>query len=165
MRRDDETDAKYEKRLGWWRARPAVIRTVAGQGLPAIVTSEHRGDAPVAAEDQYDDDGDLIRRSCQVVVSWDTGYGYSAHGMGCASLHAAALTLLHESLPAGVTMQWENEFTGEVHDGIDNVLDLAGDGEEVATWFRDVALPAVAWRAWRLETTSDDSTGWVDGYS
>jgi hypothetical protein len=112
------------------------IHTVIGQGLPGIVDCDYREDgSPLATEDVYSDDEDDVyedgtrwidQRKCQAELSWDTAYGYQENGLSCSMLHAKALILLYESLPDDVTLTWQNEYTGDIFDGLDGLDSLLG---------------------------------------
>jgi len=129
--------------------REGSIHTRIGQGLPAIVEVSFNEDgSPLALEDTYDDEEPewVVQRKCQAQLSWDTGYGY--HDERCATaavLHSFALATLAQLLPEGVTLSWENEFDGTIHQGVntDDLTAFCGSGIEAVTWFETVAKPAI----------------------
>lgn len=134
------------------RARNDKIETQVGQGLPGIVECEFLSDgSPLATEDIYEEedlgDGDVERylttRACGVRLSWDTGYAYRDRGLDCTKLHALALIDLHESLPEGVTMRWVNEYSDEMHSGIEGIEGFLGHGDSAQQWFSNVVLPMI----------------------
>lgn len=131
------------------RAKCDQIYTRIGQGLPGIVDCDYRADGqPLASEDvwatEFEDETYLDQRACQVELGWDTAYSYNVRGMGCSELHGVALINLWQSLPAGVTLQWQNEFTGEIFDGLNGLDSFLSDGLKAQAWFIEEAAPAIA---------------------
>lgn len=128
-----------------------------GQGLPAILDLTYRPDAPLLTVEQSEqhndycnDDGDCDGSSHTppnwATVSLDTAYGYSDphRGWGCGDLHAALIRLFGDYLDKhAVHFSWENEFTGEVHDGYNNLDDLGAQGANAGEWFRGTVLPMI----------------------
>lgn len=129
-----------------------------GQGLPAILDLTYRSDGPLMTVEQSaahndwcneegDCDGSHHTPPNWATVSLDTAYGYKDphSGWGCGDLHAALIRLFGDYLDKhGVQFSWENEFTGEVHDGYNNLDDLGAQGANAGEWFRNVVLPAIA---------------------
>ena len=143
-----------EERIEMHRAKRDSISTVIGQGLPGIVDCDFRADgSPLAPEDVHEEfdsrwhdspeEVTVEQRACQVQLSWDTAYSYNEGGMGCTELHARALVNLFQTLPAGVTMTWQNEFTGDVFAGLDGLVEFLGDGSSARSWFNNEAMPAI----------------------
>lgn len=109
-----------------------------GQGFNAWLTVAYRPDGPLAVEDVYDEEW-LAQKACAVSISFDTGYSYQDEFGNCSALHGRyirALQLWAED--HGATLAWQNEFTGEVFDGLDGLENFAGEGDEAAAWSRDV---------------------------
>jgi hypothetical protein len=44
----------------------------------------------------------------------------------------------------GVRWLWKNEYTGEVHSGYEQLIELCSGGFEAAAWFQTTVLPAIA---------------------
>ena len=135
-----------------WTARTDRINTAIGQGLPGIVDCRYRQDgAPLAVDDviEHEDGEDdwVSQRRCHVQLSWDTAYSYN-HGRhsSAGSLHAEALVHLAASLPEGVTISWENEYTGAIHDGVtaEALGEFLGWNLAAVHWRLTVAAPAIA---------------------
>jgi hypothetical protein len=83
-----------------------------------------------------------------IEVTFDTAYGYRGDGgESCSDLHARLLTALGQWLDArDLPWKWQNEFTGEWHDGIDGLAEF-GDAFAMTgaqSWFEDVVKPAIA---------------------
>lgn len=83
-----------------------------------------------------------------IEVSFDTAYSYRGDGgESCSDLHARILTALGQWLDArNLPWKWQNEYTSEWHDGYDGLAEF-GDAHRSTgadTWFRTVALPAIA---------------------
>ena len=97
------------------------ISTELGQGLPAAVQCLYHADGSALTVAE-------AGAESQVKVSWDTSNWYASGTYGCADLHAAALCHLASLLPSGVDLSWENEYTGDTHEGVrfDDLLVLAG---------------------------------------
>jgi hypothetical protein len=127
-----------------------------GQGLPAILDITYRDGAPLTTKEQsaeHDEDcdsdcsGRWHDRACWLDIDFDTAYGYSHNGMGCADLHAAFIGELGQWLDAkGIRWEWRNEYTGEVHGGDERYSALAAfmaDGFSGTAWFQHTVLPAL----------------------
>jgi hypothetical protein len=142
-----------------------------GQGLPAILDLTYRTDAPLLTVEQsteHDDwcnedgdcDGSGHTPSHWAEVSLDTAYSYKDphRGWRCGDLHAALIRLFGSYLDEhGVQFSWQNETTGEVHDGYNNLDELGPDAAAGAGWFDDVALPFLG----RLELESGVPESWA----
>lgn len=145
----DWIDAEPGRREAW-TARNDSINTVIGQGLPGIVNCKYRQDGePLAVEDvvEHEDGEDWVsQRRCHVQLSWDTAYSYN-HGRhsSAGSLHAEALVHLAASLPGGVTLSWENEYTGAIHDGVtaEALGEFLGWNLAAVHWRLTVAAPTI----------------------
>jgi len=92
------------------------LSTTMGQGIAGWTWCHYRPDGPLHMADDWED-GCRSTVRCTLTVSWDTGYSYHDEGGDCEALHHRALRLLQASLPQGVTMEWRDEFTGEMHTG------------------------------------------------
>ena len=86
----------------------------------------------------------IVYHRDQVEVSLDTAYGYDADGEGCGDLHARLVAQLGHWLDGkGIRWSWQNEFTGEIHEGYEGLADLGSGGAEASTWFREIVAPAL----------------------
>ena len=64
--------------------------------------------------------------------------------MGCGDLHARLVAELGIWLDQrGKRWKWENEFTGEIHEGYEQLIQLASGGFEATAWFRTMVVPAI----------------------
>lgn len=109
------------------------VGTKIGQGLPGITDAKRMSDGSDFQPERDEDDGEIWTdtQPWSVQLSWDTAYGYRGKSWRSASaLHGAALTALHGALPDGITMRWQNEFTGEWFNGIDGLDEFMGEGEK-----------------------------------
>jgi len=112
-----------------------------GNGRPLRVPGDHR--PWCAGED--DECFSPCGIPCWLEVSFDTAYGYQGPEGGCGDLHARLVAELGQWLDGqGIGWSWQNEFTGEVHQGYEGLTDLAGSGARASSWFRDIAAPAIA---------------------
>lgn len=142
--RGDERDTAQ-----WKQYSPTNRCTVIGQGLPGIVDVNYNpdgGDCLYTTYEYDDDDNETeILNPCAAELSWDTAYGYREGGLTCTELHASALIYLYQSLPDGVTMRWQNEYSGKWWDGLDNdgLTDFLGGGDEAFAWFHNVVVPVM----------------------
>jgi hypothetical protein len=162
----DEQDSSYAD--GEWAVRPDNAWTISnnpGQGLPAWLMIHYRPDAALRTAEQaaeHDEDCNLPEnvgyvaewgpcdgkyhcRASWLTVSFDTAYGYrDDRGYGCGDLHAEYIAKLGQWLDErGVRWEWENEFTGEIHTGYGQLVELASGGFEASAWFRTSVLPAI----------------------
>lgn len=82
---------------------------------------------------------------CWIKMSIDTAYSYSDAYGGCTILHARLIVSLHEWLQQrnGTPFSWQNEYTGEVHKGLDGLDDFIGSGEKAMEWFTGTVKPAI----------------------
>lgn len=167
QRWSDEQDKTWREGVSFVEpGNPWTISNDVGQGLPGWLMIHYRRDgerrrtAEEAAvheccnhpDSDYYDAGEPQCSSvehnpvCYAEVSIDTAYGYRGpNGYGCGDLHAAFITALGEWLDArGIRWKWRNEFTFEVHEGYDRLIDLTSGGSEAANWFRTSVLPAIA---------------------
>lgn len=158
----DEAD-KYPNVLrnevsdGYWDDGSKELSTVIGQGLPGIIDVRFREDGPLYSEDFFEADevdGDevemrFVSPAALVCVSWDTGYAYDNHGMGCSELHARGILNLYQALASrGLTLTWQNEYSGTWHKASDGFNDafteFLNNGDSAADWFTNIAQPAIA---------------------
>ena len=141
-----------------WRGEGSRYRgSQLGQGLPAILDISYRPDGALrtveaaAKHDEYcneegDCDGSGHTPAHWAEVSLDTAYGWQDphRGWRCGDLHAALIRLFGARLDElGVPFSWENEYTGEVHDGCNNLDELGKASKGAAEWFNNVAMPAI----------------------
>jgi len=167
---NDTQDKSWDGEPGEFSAKPTDPWTIAnkvGQGLPAWLmlhyrpaaslrtaeeAAEHDEDCNIPGNDDYDPDrsdcdgsGYAHRTACWLSVDFDTAYGYKdKRGMGCGDLHAALVAEFGEWLTARrVRWLWRNEFTGEVHEGPERLVELCSGGFEAQSWFTQTVLPAI----------------------
>lgn len=168
----DENYGPPTKRLPDIEESGNGLHTRMGQGFHAITSIEFKDGGPLYTTDQtnrdlypedYDDeDGEdskyadrLARPACTYLMDMDTAYGakYSvakgaAIGVtGCTTLHAYAISRLHEWLAErGGSVVWENEYAGTWHDMDDREgwAKFVGNGEDAMSWYRGSVLPAIA---------------------
>lgn len=126
-----------------------------GQGFPAILDCSYREDAPLWEEDTYDVEdlseygggisSYLISPACYMSLSFDTGYGYRDDLGGASNLHARYLVDLYKWLQKkNVRIRWQNEFTGEIHDGIDGLDKFFVGGDKAESWFENEVMPLMS---------------------
>ena len=143
-------EAEQYGRPGDWR-----IGNRAGQGLPALMDVQYRRDGAYRPAPSHDEDCDP---DCEYAphtlaywleISFDTPYGYRGDsGEGCGDLHALIVAQMGKWLDErGVRWRWQNEFTGEVHEGYGRLSDLGSNGRQASQWFRSTVLPVIAGRA------------------
>jgi hypothetical protein len=175
----------FTDKPGWANDGTRFLGNDLGQGLPALLSIGYRPGGPLCTPEQsaeHDEDCNLSggdyydpaeplcsgthprRPACWLEVSFDTAYGYrDAHGRGCGDLHAALVARLGQWLDEqSVRWSWQNEFTGEVHDGdgrYERLIDLCTSGFEATAWFRTVVLPAIAAE---LADSADPKAGSAD---
>lgn len=83
-----------------------------------------------------------------IEVSIDTGYGFmSDRGESCSQRHARFIHELGEWLDRrGCTWKWQDEYTGEWHDGREGLAEFGdfhtSDGGP-AQWFADTVMPFI----------------------
>lgn len=127
----DNEESRWSK--GVWR-----YMNEPGQGLNAWLTVAYRPDGPLATEDIYDEEW-LAQKACTVEISFDTGYSYRDEFGGCSELHGRYIRALKQwADDHGATLAWQNEFTGDVFDGLDGLEDFGGEGEKAADWVKDI---------------------------
>lgn len=85
-----------------------------------------------------------------VKIRLDTSYGFrmeSPEGFatwGCGDLHAAIVSIMGEWLTRkGISWHWENEFTGEIHEGPEGLSDLGMSGAAAHNWMLNTVAPAL----------------------
>lgn len=150
----DEPDPVWEKgeRKGgdkngeWW------IWNKPGQGLCALLDIRYRKNGPVLGDGQHhrycEPDEETAHKKCfphWLEVSFDTAYSFrSDTGEGCGDLHARLVAELGKWLDGkGLHWSWENEFTGQIHQGYEGLTELSSGGASAASWFRDIVAPAL----------------------
>lgn len=148
-------------------SNPWTIGNELGQGLPALLDISYRPDGPLRTPEQAaEHDEDICNlperswydveagpcdaahpwtRACWLEVSFDTAYGYrDDRGYGCGDLHAEYVSRLGQWLDErSVHWEWMNEFTGEIHTGYSELVQLASGGFEASAWFRTAVLPVI----------------------
>jgi hypothetical protein len=136
---------------------PWTIANGVGQGLPAWLLLHYRPGAPLRVttdectedcDSEPDEDGYQYHyhpEACWLRVNFDTTYSYKdSAGRGCGDLHALLVAELGEWLTArGVRWKWRNEFTGEVHEGAEKLIDLCTSGFAAQAWFTTSVLPVI----------------------
>lgn len=151
--RTPERQRFRDEESGWGRYVGAwSIFNEIGQGLPAILDVTYRPDAPLkatAAEcDRWCSDP-CDRESPHRPAHWceislDTAYSYSTAIGSCTDLHVVLIRAFAQWLDArGASFSWQNEYTGEIHDGLSGLEDFASDGRKADAWFRDTVVPAI----------------------
>lgn len=159
--------AKYDDRYGvhlqvsedrdsWRGGDIRCLNNVVDQGLPAWLMLHYRVEGPLTTaeaaathnEDCPEAEGDCVifhETECWLSVDFDTAYGYrDKAGRGCGDLHALLVAELGQFLDGrGVRWRWRNEFTGEIHDGPERLVELVSGGFEASAWFRTSVLPAI----------------------
>jgi hypothetical protein len=167
---EDKQDACWNADTKEWEVQPGnswIAQTVPDQGLPAWLMLHYRPDAPyrtaaeAAAHDDdicnlpgtewYDEDdgpcdGSWHWPACWLEISFDTAYSYrDGQGRGCGDFHASLVAELGQWLDErGVAWKWKNEFTGDVHTGYEQLIELCSGGFEASAWFRTSVMPAIA---------------------
>ena len=117
----------------------------------AIGRDGRSGDVGGGDEDRPEDaDADWKCAYCRapvafVEVSFDTAYSYRApNGAGCGDLHAALVNALGAWCDQrGLMWWWQNEFTGEWHEGRDGLDELGEGGKAATDWFVGTVAPAI----------------------
>jgi len=151
----------------WVLGSPWWIWNAPGQGLCALLDMSYRPDAPYRSAEQaashdedicnlpsaswYDEesgpcDGSGHSPACWLEISFDTTYGYKGdNGEGCGDLHARLVAELGQWLDErSVPWLWQNEFTGEIHSGYQQLIGLCSAGFEASAWFQTTVAPAIA---------------------
>lgn len=124
-----------------------------GQGLDALLWVDYRPSEPLRTPEQEqahtkwcedDCDGSSHEPACWIAVAFDTAYSYRKGNEGCGHLHVRLVTELGLWLDErDIGWLWENEFTGERHEGYERLPDIAGGGEEARAWYLGVVVPAI----------------------
>lgn len=116
----------------WCRPGERVISNRPGAGLPGWLIVHYGADGPLPDGCECEDDSDEDEhRSCRpsgaIVISLDTGYGYSENGAGCSDLHAWVVRETGRWLDAQhVSWLWLDEYEGTWHRG-DEHLEAFGN--------------------------------------
>ena len=125
-----------------------------GQGLCALLDISYRKGAALRQPGEHakycDGEADDCFAPCGVAswleISFDTAYGYKGeHGEGCGDLHARLVAELGHWLDGkGIRWSWQNEFTGEIHQGYEGLTELGEGGLKALEWFVRDVMPAIA---------------------
>lgn len=94
---------------------PTISNRV-GQGLDAWVIITHNNGDPINYAQHP--------RDAVAEIDFDTAYGFRGpNGEGCSALHAGYIRrLLAEYVePRGLTLAWQDEFTGAIYSGADGL--------------------------------------------
>ena len=141
---------RYTDRDGYHDDGTKALMGEPGQGYPAWLTLYYHPDGALREDDRCspDCDDDCDRKwhpAAWLEVNWDTAYSYRDDmGRGCGLLHATYIASLGRWLDGrGVRWLWENEFTGEIHEGYDKLGDLIHGGGEARDWLYRAVLPAI----------------------
>lgn len=93
--------------------------------------------------EDYDEDGEVISEEdldVNIRLEFDTTYGYSdpIYG-GCSSLHAFYIMILNQYvLERGGSLVWQNEYTGELNNGLEGIEEFMENGLGAMEWFSGV---------------------------
>lgn len=103
-----------------FRYRHDQFSTRIGQGLPGVVQVDFKNNGDVFSFVNAEDPTQTTfrDRTCTHLIAWDTAYAYNKIIGGRVHLHASALMTLSRSLPEGSELYWNNEYTGEWHEGV-----------------------------------------------
>lgn len=140
---EPDTDWQTKEPTGTWS-----LDNLPGQGFDAWMMITYRPDGELATEDVWDDDDGyrwLAQKKCTVEISFDTPYGgRSRDGLDCTTLHSAYIVaLFHWAQERGITLEWQNEYTGDYFEGLNGLEDFGNAGDEAMDWFRNVVTPAI----------------------
>ena len=137
-----------------------------GQGFCSMYDVDYHADGGVIqdgtitheswCDDPCDDEHARDAFPAYVRIEFDTTYGYrDSRGWGCGDLHAALVGAIGRWCDErGLRWCWENEFTGEIHQGADGLDELGRGGADAQAWMLSV-LPA-AYMDWRIERTLEE---------
>ena len=131
-----------------------------GQGFPAWLMTKYRAEGKPLRDkdmtrhdldpDEYAEDDEygkeVYKPACFMEISFDTAYGYQDEYGGCSTLHARYIVDLHAFLLAkGVRIKWQDEFSGDIHNGIHGIEEFLGGGDKAMAWFKEVltVLPEI----------------------
>ena len=128
------------------------IRNRISQGLPGILDITYRPDGPLKTDPEACDrwcDDPCDQESPHEPAHWceisiDTGYGYQDEHGGCANLHARLIAQFGNWLEArNVSWSWKNEYTNEIHEGVNGLAEFCADGAKSQGWFRNIVKPGI----------------------
>lgn len=126
-----------------------------GQGLPAVMSVLGHVSRDVNEEAYFDElyeedyeecedpEPTMLEPACAMTVSFDTGFGYRDEFGGADNLHGRYIIALYKWLAErGVSIKWREEYTREIHDGLDNI-DRMIKNEAASVFFDSVVMPSV----------------------
>lgn len=126
------------------------------QGLKAALMVQTHEARDVNPEDYFDDlyeedyedcddpEPTLLEPACAMLVTFDTTFGYRDEFGGANNLHGRYIIALHDWLASkNIRIKWREEYTREIHDGLDNIDRMVKNNSDVVFYNR-VFLPAVA---------------------
>lgn len=127
-----------------------------GQGFNAILKVQTHEAHNVNLEDYFDElyeedyedcedpEPRMLEPACAMLVSFDTAYGHKDTYGGVNALHGRYIIALHDWLATkGIKIKWKEEYTGEIHDGLDNIERMIENNDDIV-FYRTVFLPSVA---------------------
>lgn len=125
------------------------------QGLPAALSVLTHADHDVNEEPYYDelyeedyaecDDPEptMLEPACAMTISFDTTFGYRDEFGGADSLHGRYIIALHNWLSEkGIAIKWREEYTREIHDGLDNIDRMVKD-KHASVFYDKIFMPMV----------------------
>lgn len=123
------TEPRFSDGESTWDKGTRRIMNAPGQGLNAWLTvSASLDGSPLHREDVYEDDDDLedgpylMSPKTYLTINFDTGYSYKDEYGGCETLHRRYIENLHDWLSEkGIAIRWRDEFTGDIHDGLNGL--------------------------------------------
>lgn len=110
-----------------WSKGTRRIMNAPGQGLNAwLSVSASLEGGPLHPEDVWEtedlEEPYLMSPKSYLTVNFDTGYSYSDEFGGCETLHRRYIENLYDYFAEkGIKIKWRDEFTGEIHDGLDGL--------------------------------------------
>lgn len=125
------------------------------QGLPALMSVLAHEERDVNPEAYYDelyeedfidcDDPEprMMEPACAISLSFDTTYGYRDEFGGVDNLHGRYIIALHDWLAEkGISLKWKEEYTGDIHDGLNNIDRMIGN-EKSSVFYNEIFMPTV----------------------